>query len=66
MSKRRCCCCVMSYGCSAARSTGYTWNRADRAIIAAVVRLLRGSERGSLLVKPETVLGWHRELVRRK
>lgn len=39
---------------------------ADRAIIAALVRLLRGSERGSLLVKPETVLGWHRELVRRK
>ena len=38
---------------------------ADRAIIAALVRLLRGSERGTCW-SSRTVLGWHRELVHRK
>src|SRR6266568_5708081 len=38
---------------------------ADRMIIAAFHRLVSRSGLGGL-VKPETVLGWHRELVRRK
>ncbi len=38
---------------------------ADRLIIAAFHRLVSRSGLGGL-VKPETVLGWHRELVRRK
>src|SRR5436305_10568767 len=38
---------------------------ADRLIMAAFQRLVPRPALGGL-VKPETVLGWHRELVRRK
>jgi transposase InsO family protein len=34
--------------------------------MAALSRLVSRAALGSMLVKPETVLGWHRELVRRK
>ena len=39
---------------------------ADRLILAALTRRLPKSARGSLLVRPETVLGWHRALVHGK
>jgi putative transposase len=39
---------------------------ADRAIMAALSRLVSRAAVGSILVQPETVHGWHRELVRRK
>jgi putative transposase len=39
---------------------------ADRAIMAALSRLVSRAALGSMLVRPQTVLGWHRELVRRK
>jgi transposase InsO family protein len=39
---------------------------ADRMILAAVARKLPRSAWGALLVRPETVLGWHRALVRCK
>ena len=39
---------------------------ADRLILAALTRRLPRSAWGSLLVRPETVLGWHRALVRGK
>jgi putative transposase len=35
----------------------------DRALLAAVSRLLPRSRRSCLLVRPETLLGWHRRLV---
>jgi putative transposase len=39
---------------------------ADRAVLAGLARLLpRRSRRGSF-VRPETLLGWHRDLVRRR
>ncbi len=39
---------------------------ADRAIMAALSRLASRAALSSMLVQPETVLGWHREIVRRK
>jgi putative transposase len=39
---------------------------ADRAFLAALVRVLPRRRRDGLLVTPQTVLRWHRELVRRK
>src|SRR5205814_189649 len=38
----------------------------DRVFLAAASRLLRGTGRQSLLVRPDTLLGWHRQLVRRR
>jgi hypothetical protein len=39
---------------------------ADRAVLAGLSRLLSIARRGCLFVQPETLLRWHRELVRRK
>jgi len=39
---------------------------ADRAIMAAVARLLPAALRGSRLVTPGTLLAWHRRLITRK
>jgi putative transposase len=39
---------------------------ADRALIAALARLLPHRRRHGLVVTPATLLRWHRELVRRK
>jgi putative transposase len=39
---------------------------ADRSFLAALTRVLPQSHRRSLIVTPQTLLRWHRELVRRK
>jgi transposase InsO family protein len=39
---------------------------ADRAFLAALTRVLPERRRGGLIVTPQTLLRWHRELVRRK
>src|ERR1700722_17303242 len=41
-------------------------DRADRAVMAALIRLLPGRPRAHRLVTPGTVLRWHRRLVTRK
>jgi putative transposase len=38
----------------------------DRVFLAAASRLLSGTSRRSFFVRPETLLGWHRQLVRRR
>src|ERR1035438_6390376 len=38
----------------------------DRAVLAGLSRLLSIARRGRFFVQPETLLRWHRELVRRK
>jgi putative transposase len=40
--------------------------RADRALLAAFSRALRGARWNSFLVTPGTLMRWHRELVRRR
>ena len=42
------------------------WTPGDRVVMAALHDRLPQSAWAGLLVKPETVLGWHRKLVRRK
>jgi len=42
------------------------WSPGDRMIMAALSERLPRSAWAGLLVRPETVLGWHRALVRRK
>ena len=39
---------------------------ADRAVLAGLSRLLSAARRGRFFVQPETLLRWHRELVRRR
>ena len=39
---------------------------ADRVFLAAASRQLRGAGRQSFFVRPDTLLGWHRRLVRRR
>ena len=39
---------------------------ADRAVLAGLSRLLSAARRGRFFVQPETLLRWHRDLVRRK
>jgi putative transposase len=41
-------------------------NRADRAVLAGLARLLPRPAWRGLLVQPETLLRWHRDLVRRR
>jgi hypothetical protein len=41
-------------------------NAADRTIMAALSQRVSRAALVGMLVQPETVLGWHRELVRRK
>jgi putative transposase len=43
-----------------------TLRPADRALLAALARLLPHPRRHRLVVTPQTLLRWHRELVRRK
>jgi putative transposase len=38
----------------------------DRVFLAAASRLLSKGSRPSFFVRPETLLGWHRQLVRRR
>ena len=42
------------------------WSAGDRMVLAALRAKLPGSAWAGLLVRPETVLGWHRALVRRR
>ena len=41
-------------------------NTADRTIMVALSQLVNREALAGMLVQPETVLGWHRELVRRR
>src|SRR5450756_2448379 len=41
-------------------------NRLDRVFLAAASRAMTGSSWSSFVVRPETLLRWHRELVRKK
>jgi hypothetical protein len=45
---------------------GPKFRAADRALLAALTRILAPRRRQGLIVTPETLLRWHRELVRRK
>jgi hypothetical protein len=42
------------------------WSPGDRIVMAALRERVPRTAWSTLLVQPETVLGWHRSLVRRK
>src|SRR5512132_727303 len=56
-------CCVTSSPCSAAKVARPRLKPADRALLAAVSRVLPRADWSCFLVKPETLLRWHRRLV---
>jgi putative transposase len=58
-------CCAISGPCSAGKSGAPCCEPADRALLAALARLLPWQRREELVVTPQTLLRWHRELVRR-
>ena len=57
---------VMRSRCSAVRSPRPEPDWADRAILAALTRLLPAVLRAYRLVTPGTLLAWHRRLITRK
>jgi hypothetical protein len=50
----------------ARQQTRPSFRAADRAFLAALARMLPNRRRHGLIVTPQTLLRWHRKLVRRK
>src|SRR6266536_4973041 len=65
-SRLRCWYSGAKFRSSSARSSECSGRRGDRMLMAALRDRLPQSAWAGLLVRPETVLGWHRALVRRK
>src|SRR6266487_1931848 len=63
---RRSWCSIMRSRCSAVRLPGPSRTGPDRAVLAALARMLPAVLRALRLVTPGTLLAWHRRLIRRK
>lgn len=58
--------CGTNFASCAAKAKRPQLTIADRTIMAALSQRMSRAAQVGMLVQPETVLGWHRELVRRK
>src|ERR1017187_546095 len=58
-------CCVMRSRCYGVRSPGPKPDSADRAVLAALARLLPAVLRAHRIVAPGTLLAWHHRLIKR-
>ena len=58
-------CCVMRSRCYGVRSPGPKPDWADRAVLAALARLLPAVLRAHRIVAPGTLLAWHHRLIKR-
>jgi hypothetical protein len=63
---RNCSSCATRWPCYAEPPRNRAWTWADRAVLAALIRLLPTAVRGHRLVTPGTVVRWHRRLVAKK
>ena len=55
----------MDEGCAVHHAAKPAWHPADRILLAGFSRLLPRAGLSSLLLRPETLLSWHRDLVRK-
>jgi transposase len=61
-----CSCCGISWRCCDGSSRGRRFARPIVRLLAALARILPPRRRQGMLVTPQTLLRWHREMVRRK
>ena len=59
-------CSATRWPCSVVKWRDRPCDRRDRALLAGLSRLLDRRRRGRFFVQPETLLRWHRDLVRRR
>jgi hypothetical protein len=66
--QRSCSCAISSLSCSGGSRAARGWTGPDRALLATLLAVIPKARRRGLhlLVTPDTILRWHRDIVRRR